>query len=111
MRGGHDGARPGSRECGAIGKSLSYLTWPELAEESFSAIGCLQPRACANLACVAGPDPAPPAAVYHLRGSDSQLSRAPLPPLSDLFDDLFRSFLHFLRASTCYIAVTIQNIT
>jgi hypothetical protein len=34
-----------------------------------------------------------------------------LSPLSDLFDDLFRSLLPFLCASTCYIAVTIQNIT
>jgi len=86
--------------------------WPELSEEPtlHNWLFCNLP-ACANLACVAGLDPATPAAVYHLRGSDSHLSRPPLPPLSDLFDDLFRSFLHFLRASTCYIAVTIQNIT
>src|SRR5947199_7920346 len=32
----------------------------------------------------------------------------PCRPLSDLFDDLFRSFLYFLCASTCYISVTIQ---
>src|SRR5277367_5303673 len=106
MRGGHDGARPDSRECGAIGKSLSYPTWPELSEEPLSTIGCLQPPACANLACVAGPDPATPATVYHLRGSDSHtVSKHPCrPSLTSLTTSSVPSFISCVRQ-------LVQNIT
>src|SRR5271156_5013696 len=106
MHGGHDGARPGSRECGAIGKNLSYLTWCQWSLKNHS------PQ------LVVCPPPAPTSPAWLAQ----TLLLLPLfmdrtriclehPCLSDLFDDLFRSFLHFLRASTCYIAVAIQNIT
>jgi hypothetical protein len=103
MRGGHDGARPDIRGDGAIGKSLPYLTWVQsmartLRRTTLRNWLCNLP-ACANLVRVAGLESVTPAAVYHLRGSDSDLSRAPLLLLSDLFGDLFRSFLHFLRTS------------
>jgi hypothetical protein len=77
MRGVHDGARPDSREGGAIGKNLSYVTWVQSMARTLRRATLRNwlsnLPAYANLACVAGLEPAPPAAVYHLRGSESDL--------------------------------------
>ena len=66
----------------------------------------VQPPRLRQPRLVAGLEFATSAAVYHLRGSASHLSRAPLLLPSDLFGDLFCSFLHFLHTSTllhgCY---------
>src|ERR1700728_4098524 len=114
MRGGHDGARPDIRGDGAIGKSLPYLTWVQsmaraLRRTTLRNWLCNLP-ACANLARVAGLESVTPAAVYHLRGSDSDLSQAPLllPSSTSLATSSVPSFISCVR-QLCYMDVTIQN--
>src|SRR4051812_28657551 len=104
-----DGARPGSRECGAIGKSLSYLTWYQWMARTLRKITLhnwlfATSPACANLPCVAGPDPAIPAAVYHLRGSDSRLSSTlAAPSLTSLTTSSVPSFISCVRQLATYL--------
>jgi hypothetical protein len=52
---------------------MGSVNGPNPQKEPLSTIGCAASPTCANLACVAGLEPATPAAVYHLRGSDSDL--------------------------------------
>lgn len=90
--------------------SHGFSQWPELSEEPPSAIGCATSPACANLARVAGLESVTPAAVYHLRGSDSDLSQAPLllPSSTSLATSSVPSFISCVR-QLCYMDVTIQN--
>ena len=70
--------------------------WPELSEKALSTIGCLQPPGLRQPRLRGWVQTLLFLPLFIIYADRTRSCRAPLPPLSDLFDDLFPFLPSFL---------------